>query len=78
MKTGTKTTKQHHTPYIAFKLAIAGRGLTLRDVAATIGVTESTLSQKINGASDFFLSEVRTICETFGFDKALFFADGVA
>lgn len=74
----TKTTKQHHAPYITFKLAMAGKGLTLRDVAAAIEVTEATLSQKINGSSDFYLSEMRKICDTFGFDTSIFFADSVA
>lgn len=73
-----KNTKQHHAPYTAFKLAMAGKGLTLRDVAAAIDVTEPTLSQKINGSSDFYLSEIRTICETFGFETSIFFANGVA
>jgi transcriptional regulator with XRE-family HTH domain len=78
MNKETKTARQHHAPYITFKLAIAGKGLTLRDVAAAIDVTESTLSQKINGASDFYLSEIRKICDTFGFDKSIFFAESVA
>lgn len=67
-----------HAPYITFKLAIAGKGLTLKDVAEVIGVTDTTLSQKINGGSDFYLSEIRAICDAFGFEKTIFFADAVA
>ena len=44
----------------------------------SIEVTEATLSQKINGSSDFYLSEIRMICKTFDFDIVLFFADSVA
>lgn len=33
MKTGTKTTKQQHPPYTAVKNALAGKGLTYKDVA---------------------------------------------
>ena len=62
-----------HAPYTQFKLAIAGKGLTLKDVAAVIGTTESTLSKKINGDSDFYLSEIRAICRTFGLDQSIFF-----
>ena len=67
-----------HPPYTAFKLALAGKGLTYKEVAAVIGVTETTLMLKINGESDFYLSEQRAICETFGIDPAVFFTDCVA
>lgn len=67
-----------HAPYIAFRLAIAGLGLTLKDVADVIDVTETTLSKKINGGSDFYLSEIQAICEAFGLEKSIFFADAVA
>lgn len=62
-----------HAPYTAFKNAIAGKGLTLKDVAEVINVTESTLSLKISGGSDFYLSEIKAICEAFGFDSSIFF-----
>ena len=67
-----------HQPYTALKLALAGKGLTYKEVAAVIGVTVTTLMLKINGESDFYLSEQRLICETFGIDPAVFFADKVA
>lgn len=70
--------KKKHAPYIAFKHAIAGKGLTYKDVAKVIDVTETTLMLKINGSSDFFLSEMRKICEAFGLEPAVFFADLVA
>ena len=67
-----------HAPYTAFKNAIAGKGLALKDVAEVINVTESTLSLKISGGSDFYLSEIKAICEAFGFDSSIFFAEYVA
>lgn len=67
-----------HAPYIAFKHAIAGKGLTYKDVAKVIDVTETTLMLKINGSSDFYLSEIRAICGAFGFDSSLFFDPVVA
>ena len=70
--------KKKHAPYIAFKRAIAGKGLTYKDVAKVIGVTESTLMLKINGKSDFYLSEQRTICSTFDIDQNIFFENVVA
>lgn len=70
--------KKKHAPYIAFKHAIAGKGLTYKDVAKVIDITETTLMLKINGGSDFYLSEQRAICTAFGIDPAVFFADVVA
>ncbi len=70
--------KRKHAPYIAFKHAIAGKGLIYKDVAKVIGVTETTLMLKINGSSDFYLSEIRAICSAFDLDAAIFFDAGVA
>lgn len=70
--------KKKHAPYIAVKHAIAGKGLTYKDVAKVIDVTETTLMLKINGGSDFYLSEMRAICEAFGLDSSIFFAEVVA
>lgn len=67
-----------HAPYISVKNAIAGKGLTLKDVADVINVTESTLSLKISGGSDFYLSEIKAICKAFGLDSSIFFDDYVA
>lgn len=70
--------KKKHAPYITLKLALAGKGLTYKDVAASIGVTQTTLMLKINGESDFYLTEQKIICDTFDIDPAIFFADYVA
>lgn len=67
-----------HSPYIDFKHAIAGKGLTYKDVAKVINVTETTLMLKINGSSDFYLSEMRAICEAFSLDPSIFFDTFVA
>ena len=71
MKTANE---KKHEPYIAVKHAFAGKGLKLKDVADTIEVTESTLSKKLNGESDFFLAEIVTICSAFGLEQSIFFA----
>ena len=72
MKTGTKTTKQQHPPYTAVKNALAGKGLTYKDVANVLGVTEATVQQKLNGGSDFYITEQVKLCETFHLDLSLF------
>ena len=67
-----------HAPYTAFKNAIAGKGLTLKDVAEVINSSEATVQLKLNGGSDFYITEQMMICERFGLDPALFFAKEVA
>lgn len=57
MNKETKTSKQQHPPYTAVKNALAGKGLTYKDVANVLGLTEATVQQKLNGGSDFYITE---------------------
>ena len=70
--------KRVHYPYERLKLALAGAGVTYKKVADLIGTSETTVQMKINGYSDFYISEQRKICEQWGIDPATFFADEVA
>lgn len=56
------SSKKHiHKPYNRFKGFLREKGLTYCDIADLLGVTPSTVSMKINGYSDFYLSEQRII-----------------
>ena len=46
MNKETKTSKQQHPPYTAVKNALAGKGLTYKDVANVLGVTEATVQDR--------------------------------
>ncbi len=70
--------KKMHQPYTSLKKALAQKGLTYKDVGEAIGIVETTVQLKINGASDFYLSEFRIICEKLGIDSGVFFEDFVA
>lgn len=70
--------KRKHAPYIKLKRLFASRAITYKDVAKVIHTTEATVMCKINGDSDFTISEMKAICVTFGIDIAIFFADDVA
>ena len=72
------TQKLKHQPYKALKLFLAGRGVTYEEVGKVIGTTASTVQQKINGGSDFYISEQRAICKAFGIESTIFFTDIVA
>lgn len=66
-----KKTKVHH-PYNKFKGFLCERGLTYRDIGNLIGITPSTVSLKINGESDFYLSEQRIIMEAYNVGSDIF------
>lgn len=50
-----------HEPYQKLKGLIRENGLTYDDLALVLGVAKSTISMKINGQSDFSLSEAKVI-----------------
>jgi DNA-directed RNA polymerase specialized sigma24 family protein len=70
--------KRKHEPYTAFKLWLAGHGYVYKDVAECIDCTESTVMQKISGASDFYANELQAICSHLGCPMRLFFDANVA
>lgn len=67
-----------HAPYTALKRALAGAGVTYKMVAELIGVSENTVQLKINGSSDFYISEQKKICEKWAINTDVFFAETVA
>lgn len=70
--------KKKHAPYVKLKHLLASRGITYKDAARVINTTESTVMCKINGGSDFTVSEMMALCATFGIDVSIFFTDNVA
>lgn len=70
--------KRVHAPYAALKRALAGAGVTYKMVAELIGVSETTVQLKINGYSDFYISEQKKICEKWAIDQGVFFEEIVA
>ncbi len=67
-----------HAPYTAVKRWLAGHGITYKDLAQVINCAEPTITIKLNGGSDFFITELMMICNKFGMDPALFFENVVA
>ena len=67
-----------HAPYVALKRALAGAGVTYKMVAELIEVSETTVQLKINGYSDFYISEQKKICEKWDIPVAVFFEENVA
>lgn len=67
-----------HKPYHKFKGWLRENNLNYADLGALIGVSKTTISAKINGQSDFYLSEIQTIRKTYNLDGSIFFTDTVA
>jgi hypothetical protein len=67
-----------HKPYTALKRALAGKGIKYVDVAQLLGITENAIQLKINGTSDFYLSEQQKVCEAYALDANIFFEEIVA
>lgn len=67
-----------HKPYLRFKGWIRENGLTYSDIAEFLGITTTALSFKINGKSDFSLSEIQALKNKYNLDNNIFFTDDVA
>ena len=67
-----------HEPYSRFKGWLRENNLTYTDVANVLGVTAATISSKINGHSDFSLSEVNELRRTYHLESNIFFTNYVA
>ncbi len=67
-----------HKPYAKFKGWLRENELTYKDIAELIGVTVVTVSAKVNGSSDFLLSEIQIIKRHYNLSDEIFFTDNVA
>jgi transcriptional regulator with XRE-family HTH domain len=54
---------------------MALKGVTQVELAQACGITENTLSNKINGKTSFRSEEIVTICETLGIEDPKLKAD---
>lgn len=50
--------------------AMAMRGKVQRDLAATLGVSQRQVSQRLSGAQDWRLAEIRKVADWLGIDVA--------
>lgn len=70
--------KYIHAPYQKFKGWLRGNNITYADLAYLLGINEATVSLKINGQSDFLLSEIQIIKRKYHLESNIFFTDNVA
>ena len=67
-----------HNPYLKFKGWLRSNNLTYQDIAVLLGLSVTTVSAKINGQSDFFLSEIQLIKKHYHLENDIFFTNEVA
>lgn len=48
------------------RAALGLKGLTMADLAQSVGINPATLYRKLNGQSHFYLHEARSICQVLG------------
>lgn len=65
-----------------FRAALALSGMTMEQLSAKIGINPATLSKKVNGATQFSLSEIYMIRILLSLSmeqmEAIFFAEEIA
>lgn len=64
--------KRVHPPYDKFKGFLTEKGLTYRDVAEVLGISVTSVGAKINGSSDFLLSEAQAIKRKYKPERDIF------
>ena len=66
--------KKIHAPYNKLKGKLREKSLTYRDIAQTLHISEVAVSHKINGISDFYISEAKKLMTSFDINVDIFFA----
>ena len=64
--------KLRHEPYNKLRGVLREKNLTYKDVADTLDISETAVQFKINGISDFYLSEVEKLQQAYGFELNIF------
>lgn len=69
-----KNINRRHTPYTKFKAFLDEKSITQSEVATMLEKTTSAINQNLNGTGgDFSVSEVRTICLSYGISADEYF-----
>ena len=67
-----------HAPYNKFKIWLKDNKIRYAMIAELLGITETSVMYKINGQSDFLLSEVQIIKSTYHLTDDIFSTEKVA
>lgn len=67
-----------HRPYLRFKGWLKEHEITYSDIALLLGISVTAVGFKINGKSDFTLSEIVLIRKKYNVEWNIFFTGDVA
>ena len=67
--------KKVHKPYRKLKGVLREKELTYADVSKLLNITETAVGFKINGTSDFYISEVLAMRNAYAIETDVFFTD---
>lgn len=62
-----------HEPYNKFKGFLREKELTYSDVGKTLNISATAVLNKINGVSDFYVGEVKTLQSEYRMDLSVLF-----
>lgn len=65
--------KNIHKPYQKFKGWLRSENLVYKDIADFLGVSIQTVTAKVNGQSDFTLSEIKAMNSNYNLSNDIFF-----
>ncbi len=65
--------KKAHEPYNKLKGFLVEKQLTYLDVANTLNISITAVMNKINGTSDFYVSEIKKLQSKYGVKLDIFF-----
>lgn len=71
-------TKKIHQPYNRFKIWLKDNKITYSVIAELLGITTTSVTNKINGQSDFLLSETQLIKSHYHLTDDIFSTEKVA
>lgn len=71
-------TKRIHSPYNKFKVWLKDNNITYSVIAELLGITSTSVMNKINGKSDFLLSETQLIKSKYQLTDDIFSTQKVA
>ena len=64
--------KKKHAPYCKLKGLLREKGETYESIAQLLELSVPSVTRKINGESDFYLTEAEALCTNLGTDLSLF------
>lgn len=70
--------KKTRKPYYALKNYFRNNKITYEEIAGVLGISPNAVQLKLNGDSDFFISEMKVLCAYYNLSIDIFFEDEVA